>query len=165
MWLHQFILLMAVQSMRMHTDGEWLWEPLERVVVSQLFNLTEGTKLASDLTLSARNFMLRTNSSMMEIDFARHVNAKFALANVRLHQAFELEADNPRKVRNIFGSIVSSLTGLVTQEDLAKQAETEKQLEQKVKHMLEHELNLETDFTKLAGDIAAHYYKEGCADF
>jgi hypothetical protein len=57
----------------------------------------------------------------LEIEHARHVYARFVKNNMEMKMALEQEQDEDKKghahvrsKRNIFGSIISSLTGLAT---------------------------------------------------
>jgi hypothetical protein len=97
-----------------------LWEPLTRVFIYQRFNLTEGGQLVNDLYQSAINFTARTGAGL-EVEHARHVYARFVKTNMEMKKALEQEDENGqrghilvRHKRNIFGSIISTLTGLAT---------------------------------------------------
>jgi hypothetical protein len=97
-----------------------IWEPLTRVYIYQKFNLTEGGQLVTDLYKAAANFTARTGAGL-EIEHARHVYARFVKNNMEMKMALEHEEQEEKKVhtrlrskRNIFGSIISSLTGLAT---------------------------------------------------
>ena len=92
--------------------------------MKQSFNITEAATIAKDLVQDAKNFTRRTNySALMEIDHIRYFTAKFTLSNINLHQAMEMQAKELRTKRNIFGSILSTLTGLVTEEELKVEQE------------------------------------------
>ena len=86
----------------------------------QKFNLTEGGQLITDLYQAAVNFTARTGAGL-EIEHARHVYARFVKNNMEMKMALEQEQNEEKKgharvrsKRNIFGSIISSLTGLAT---------------------------------------------------
>ena len=73
----------------------------------------------------------------------------------------EQEEGKSRYVRNIFGSIIGTLTGLVTQEEMKAAEETEKDLERKVKTVLAHDLEVEKIMEQVEKEIADIYYKGG----
>ncbi len=86
----------------------------------QKFNLTEGGQLITDLYQAAANFTARIGAGL-EIERARHVYARFVKNNMEMKMALEQEQNEEKKgharvrsKRNIFGSIISSLTGLAT---------------------------------------------------
>ena len=60
-----------------------------------------------------------------------------------------LEKDQRREIagsrvrRNIFGSIIGGLTGLVTEEQLRIEQDREKELEKKIKYALEQEVSID----------------------
>ena len=96
------------------------WEPLTRTFIYQKFNLTEGGQLVTDLYQAAVNFTARTGAGL-EIEHARHLYARYVKNNMEMKHAIELEMEDHkhssarvRNKRNIFGSIISSLTGLAT---------------------------------------------------
>jgi len=91
----------------------------------QAYNLTKAGQIAKDLLLDARNFTYRLNDtgSSIEMDHIRYFLAKFTQCNVDLNTAIQLEGKELRIKRNIFGNILSTLTGLVTYEELEKQQE------------------------------------------
>ena len=96
------------------------WEPLTRTFIYQKFNLTEGGQLVTDLYQAAVNFTARTGAGL-EIEHARHLYARYVKNNMEMKHAIELEMEEHkhssarvRNKRNIFGSIISSLTGLAT---------------------------------------------------
>jgi hypothetical protein len=100
-----------------------VWEPTARIYLVQPFNITEAASIARDLVSDARNYSYRVNDSghVEEID-VRHFVAKFTALNVNLNQAIDIgkpAAGNFRTKRNIFGNVLSSLTGLVTEEGRA----------------------------------------------
>ena len=87
--------------------------------MKQTFNVTEAATIAKDLQQDAKNYSLRLNDSAhLEEEFIRFYVAKFSALNVNLHHAIQLDTPNLgiRSKRNIFGDILSSLTGLVTHE-------------------------------------------------
>ncbi len=63
-------------------------------------------------------------------------------------------------MRNIFGSIIGTLTGLVTSEKLRVAEEKEWELEKKVKTLLAHDLEVEKAMQQVEKEIADIYYKE-----
>jgi uncharacterized membrane-anchored protein YhcB (DUF1043 family) len=67
---------------------------------------------------------------------------------------------NLREKRNIFGSVISQLTGLVTQEDLNKEIESKKELERKVATLTKHETDMASILGNLRKEIDALYYDE-----
>jgi hypothetical protein len=76
--------------------------------------------LITDLYQAAVNFTARTGAGL-EIEHARHVYARFVKNNMEMKMALEQEQNEEKKgharvksKRNIFGSIISSLTGLAT---------------------------------------------------
>ena len=85
--------------------------------------MTKAGQIAKDLLLDARNFTYRLNDtgSSIEMDHIRYFLAKFTQCNVDLNTAIQLEGKELRIKRNIFGNILSTLTGLVTYEELEKQ--------------------------------------------
>ena len=97
-----------------------MWEPLTRIYIHQEFNLKEGGQLVADLYQAAVNFTARTGAGL-ETEHARHVYARFVKNNMEMKSAIEQEMENykrssgrVRSKRNIFGSIISTLTGLAT---------------------------------------------------
>jgi hypothetical protein len=80
-----------------------------------------GGQLVIDLYQAAVSFTARTGAGL-EIEHARHVYACFLyIKNMEMKMALEQEQDEDKKghtrvrsKRNIFGSIISSLTGLAT---------------------------------------------------
>jgi hypothetical protein len=115
--------------------------------------------LAQDLLEAARGFANRTKYAAMELEMARHVLAKFTLLNIRMTQAIEQEEGKTRYVRNIFGSIIGTLTGLVTSEEMRAAEEKESELERKVKTVLAHDLEVEKAMQQVEKEIAGIYYK------
>ena len=91
--------------------------------MKQAYNLTKAGQIAKDLLLDAKNYTYRVNDkgSSIEMDHIRYFLAKFTQSNVDLNTAIQLEGKEVRLKRNIFGSILSTLTGLVTQEEMEKQ--------------------------------------------
>jgi hypothetical protein len=86
----------------------------------QSFNLTFAAELANDLMMDARNFTRRLNDSAhLEEELVRFYLAKFTGLNVNLNNALQMQLSKTgpvRQKRNIIGSLLSSLTGLVTRE-------------------------------------------------
>ena len=80
--------------------------------------MTQAATIANDMMMDARNFSARLNDSgHIELEMVRYFLAKFTATNVQMHQVIQMGKDEPkRRKRNIFGSILSSLTGLVTEE-------------------------------------------------
>jgi hypothetical protein len=115
--------------------------------------------LAQDLLEAARGFANRTKYAAMELEMARHVLAKFTLLNIRMTQAIEQEEGKNRYARNIFGSIIGTLTGLVTSEEMRAAEEKESELERKVKTVLAHDLEVEKAMQQVEKEIAGIYYK------
>ena len=146
-----------------------IWEPTSRVYLKQAFNLTQATEIAKDLVSDAQNFSKRVNDSghLEELD-VRHFVAKFTALNVNLNQVIQLEGVSQGNIgsphlrvrRNIFGSILSSLTGLVTEEEMQKQKVEEKQLELKVKNIITHETHVEQELIKLQNEMTKLYYED-----
>lgn len=90
-----------------------------RVFLKQPFNLTAAAEIARDLIADSRNFSKRIrDNGHIEEEAVRYFVAKFTAQNVQMNQVIQLgnAAGNTRIKRNIFGSILSSLTGLVTEE-------------------------------------------------
>jgi len=89
----------------------------------QAYNLTRAGQIATDLLLDAKNYTyrLKDKGSSIEMDHIRYFLAKFTQCNVDLNTAIQLEGKEIRLKRNIFGNILSTLTGLVTQEEMEKQ--------------------------------------------
>ena len=75
--------------------------------------------------MDAKNYTyrLKDKGSSIELDHIRYFIAKFTQTNVDLNTAIQLEGKEVRLKRNIFGNILSTLTGLVTYEELEKQQE------------------------------------------
>jgi hypothetical protein len=117
--------------------------------------------LAQDLLEAARGFANRTKYAAMELEMARHVLAKFTLLNIRMTQAIydEQGEGKNRQRRNIFGSIIGTLTGLVTAEEMRAAEEKEAELERKVKTVLTHDLEVEKAMQQVEKEIAGIYYK------
>ena len=131
-----------------------LWEPTARVYVTQDFNVEEGTFLAKDMYKAAINFTARHGISLEE-QHVQHIHARYAESNWQLHQAALLEqvAPNNRVRRNVFGSIISSLTGLATEEQLKVEQQREVELEKKVAKMLSHEIDAEKQIQILSEEM------------
>jgi hypothetical protein len=72
----------------------------------------------------------------------------------------EMEGSSGRNRRNIFGTILSTLTGLVSEEDFNKLKETEKELERKVRTIIKHETDMATTLDTFGKEITAIYYDE-----
>ena len=129
----------------------------------QPFNLTQAATIAQDLISDAKNFSARVKDEghIEELE-VRHFVAKFTALNVNLNQAIQLSdaAGNARAKRNIFGSILSSLTGLVTEEELQKEKMEEKQLEAKVKSIITHETHMQTELSRLEEEVKKIYYDD-----
>ena len=88
--------------------------------MKQTFNVTEAATIAKDLQQDAKNYSLRLNDSAhLEEEFIRFYVARFSALNVNLHHAIQLDTSPGTRIkRNIFGNILSSLTGLVTHEGM-----------------------------------------------
>ena len=74
----------------------------------------------ADLYQAAVNFTARSGAGL-EVEHARHAYARFVKNNMEMKNAIEQEMENykrssgrVRSKRNIFGSIISTLTGLAT---------------------------------------------------
>ena len=74
----------------------------------------------NDLYQSAVNFSTRTGVGL-EVEYARHVYARFVKNNLEMKKALEHEHEegqrgrvHVRNKRNFLGSIISTLTGLAT---------------------------------------------------
>ncbi len=61
----------------------------------------------------------------------------------------EQEEGRSRYIRNIFGSVISTLTGLVTEEQLSADEVTELELQRKVQTVLAHALEVEKTMLQL----------------
>ena len=96
-----------------------------RLFLRQPYNLTKAGQIAKDLLYDAKNYTyrLKDKGSSIELDHIRYFIAKFTQTNVDLNTAIQLEGKEVRLKRNIFGNILSTLTGLVTHEELEKQQE------------------------------------------
>lgn len=70
------------------------------------------------------------------------------------------ETETGREKRNIFGSIISTLTGLVSEEDFYKEKENERELEKKVMTIIKHENDMATEIENVNKEIRAIYYDE-----
>jgi len=136
------------------------WEPTARVFVTQKFNIGEGTLLALDMYQSATNFTARHGIGLEE-QHANHIYARYAQSNWMLHQATleEKQVAGRRQKRNIFGSIISTLTGLATEEQLQTEQLREQELEKKVAKMLSHEIDAEKQL-QILGDELNEYARE-----
>jgi hypothetical protein len=111
---------------------------------------------------AAVNFTTRTGAGL-EVEQARYMYAKFVKNNMEMKQAIEQEQEDyersshrvrSRTKRNIFGSLISTLTGLATEEQLRAEHEAEKHLEQKVARMLSHEIDVEKSVELLNREVA-----------
>ncbi len=63
-------------------------------------------------------------------------------------------------MRNIFGSIIGTLSGLVTSEELRVAEEKEWELEKKVETVLAHDQEVEKAMQQVEKEMADIYYKE-----
>jgi hypothetical protein len=101
--------------------------------------------------------LFRNHSDMVghpvEITRAKHLASKFVGLAVQAQAAAKQEmADQQlmlgeggyradgRSKRNIFGSILSGLTGLVTDDQMAAERERQTALEKRLTHAMEHEV-------------------------
>jgi hypothetical protein len=80
--------------------------------------------LVTNLNQAAVNFSARTGAGL-EVVHARHMDARFIKNNMDMKQAIDQEREDykhssswVRAKRNIFGSLISTLTGLATEEQL-----------------------------------------------
>ena len=121
--------------------------------MNQDFNVEEGTYLAKDMYKAASNFTSRHGIGLEE-EHAQHVYARYAESNWQMHQAAVLQQqEGNRQKRNIFGSIISTLTGLATEEQLQAEQLREKELEKKVTKMLSHEIEAEKQLLHLGEEF------------
>jgi phage-related tail protein len=142
-----------------------VWEPTSRVYIKQSFNLTEGAQLVKDIHDAAVNYTVRTGAGL-EVENARFLYSRFVQNNMQMKKALEYEREDmlrrmklglPKRVkRNIFGGILSTLTGLVTEEQLRAEHEAEKALESKVARMLSHETDVEKSLDLLSREITGN---------
>ena len=130
-----------------------LWEPTARVYVSQGFNVEEGTYIAKDMYKAASNFTSKHGIGLEE-EHAQHIYARYAESNWQMHQAaMSKKQEDNRPKRNIFGSIISTLTGLATEEQIQAEQLREKELEKKVTKMLSHEIEAEKQLLHLGEEF------------
>jgi hypothetical protein len=89
--------------------------------------------------------------------------AKFVKNHMEMKQALEQEKEDyerssnsgrSRTKRNIFGSLISMLTGLATEQQLRVEHKAEKHLEQKVARMLSHEIDVEKSVELVNREVA-----------
>jgi hypothetical protein len=88
----------------------------------------------------------------IEITRARHSAAKFVGLTIQADSAARVDMSSDlagRERRNIFGSILGGLTGLVTHEELVVQQSRQIDLEKKISHALEQEVYLDGQLDKL----------------
>ena len=141
------------------------WEPTTRIYIKQSFNLTEGAQLVKDTYDAAVNYTKRTGAGL-EVEYARFLHSRFVQNNMQMKKALEYEREElqrrkegegvRRGKRNVFGGILSTLTGLVTEEQLRTEHEAEKALEAKVLKMLSHETDVEKSLDLLSREITGN---------
>ncbi len=141
-----------------------IWEPIQRVYIKQGFNFTEGAQLVTDIHDAAVNYTKRTGAGL-EVEHARFMYSTFVQNNMQMKKAMEIEKEDlqsRRRVgkikqkRNVFGSIVSTLTGLVTAEQLRSEQEAEKALELKVARILSHQIDAEKRLDLMRREITGN---------
>ena len=133
--------------------------------IKQSFNLTEGAQLVNDIHEAAVNFTKRTGAGL-EVEHARFVYSRFVQNNMQMKRALEYEREDMKRrmevggpkrgKRNVFWGILSTLTGLVTEEQLRAEHEAEKALEAKVLKMLSHETDVEKSLDLLSKEITGN---------
>ena len=111
------------------------------------------------------NFTKRTGAGL-EVEHARFVYSRFVQNNMQMKRALEYEKEDMKRrmevggpkrgKRNVFGGILSTLTGLVTEEQLRAEHEAEKALEAKVLKMLSHETDVEKSLDLLSKEITGN---------
>jgi hypothetical protein len=117
------------------------------VYIKQGFNPKEGAQLVTDIHDAVVNYTKSTGAGL-EVEHAGFMYSRFVQNNMQMKKAMEIEKEDLqsrrrvgkiRQKRNVFDSIVSTLTGLVTAEQLRSEQEAEKALELKVARMLSHQ--------------------------
>ncbi len=119
--------------------------------IKQGFNPKEGAQLVTDIHNAAVNYTKSTGAGL-EVEHAWFMYSRFVQNNVQMKKAMEIEKEDLRsrrrvgkiwQKRNVFDGIVSTLTGLVTAEQLKSEQEAEKAFELKVARMLSHQVDAE----------------------
>ena len=70
-----------------------------------------------------------------------------------------MEGMGTRSTRNIVGTLLSTLTGLVSEEQMRVEVESERELEKKIKFMLIHDVDMEKEMVVIQKELEALYYK------
>ncbi len=134
---------------------EWVWEPQERVIITRKFDLNEGQQLLKDMVEAAQKHSSRTGN-VLEATRMRHVAARFLRIMAQAQAVLEQEKrEFQRGRRNIIGTILGGLTGLVTQEELKVEQDRETALERQVKTALEQEIEVGTQLDKLGEGLVS----------
>ena len=70
-----------------------------------------------------------------------------------------MEGMGTRSTRNIVGTLLSTLTGLVSEEQMRVEVESERELEKKIKFMLIHDVDMEKEMVVIQQELEYLYYK------
>ncbi len=140
-----YLLLLAlisnVGSERTQTrvqTGITFWEATQSVFIVQQFNLSDAQELLSDMKAEAEKH-----------DQIRNTVEKYVIAQVEkdfqyvMWQLKHIFGPSARTKRNIFGSVISSLTGLATIDQMQVEHKAVVETNEKIRKLLKHELDLD----------------------
>lgn len=120
-----------------------VWRPLKRVYVEYSVNLTELDELITDMKKDSEQYDLAHNHSTLELLHTAHLEAQKQKA-VRTIKASAVQDSrmSARWKRNIIGKIISTVTGLATEEEIQADHEHMAELSKHVKKALQNEIDL-----------------------
>jgi hypothetical protein len=135
--------MMACLNSALGQHESLVWVPSRRVYIEHSVNVTEAGSLVTDLLDDAVKFSKRHNGSI-EVLFAKHMASKYdrALRQVVSASQGQAEQSGVRRKRNIFGSILHSLTDVVTEDEMAVEHHQIVQLKAEVGSVLKKELSM-----------------------
>jgi hypothetical protein len=135
--------MMACLNSALGQHESLVWVPSRRVYIEHSVNVTEAGSIVADLLDDAVKFSKRHNGSI-EVLFAKHMASKYDRALRQVVSASQGQAEQSivRRKRNILGSILHSLTDVVTEDEMAVEHHQIVQLKAEVGSVLKKELSM-----------------------
>ncbi len=149
--------------------GVAFWEATQNVHIIQNFNLTDANELLNDMKLEAEKHDLTRNT--VDAFTVAQIEKEFQYVMWQLKHVFGPEVS--RKKRNIFGNVISSLTGLATLEQMQSEHKVVVETNEKIRKLLKHELDIDeilknltnsattkAEFSRMLGVIQKQNYQD-----
>ena len=149
--------------------GVAFWETTQNVHIIQNFNVTDAKILLTNMKLEAEKH--DQNRNTVDTFTVAQIEKEFQYVMWQLRHIFGPES--VREKRNIFGNVISSLTGLATLDQMQVEHKSVLETNEKIRKLLKHELDIDeilknltnsattkAEFNRMLGVIHKQYLQD-----